>query len=241
MKNPKIENKWRELGRTEIIKKNCDPKFTKFIRHEYRFEGNFLKKFTLESQPLLFQVIDIENSTAKAIGQIELKLAEIVGTKGGAVTKELKNSQNHRVGLINIRYEEIQNSKEKLYLQFSAKNLQKMSFFGKSDPFFIISRMNEDQTFTAVYTSEVCKHTLECTWKPFNISSQQFCNGDPLRPIKIECWDYQKSGKHILKGSFMTKLESFKKGTTFELIDSKKKVNLIFIYVVCWIIYFTSL
>lgn len=40
MKNPNIENKWKEHGRTEIIKENCDPKFTKFFRHEYRFEGN---------------------------------------------------------------------------------------------------------------------------------------------------------------------------------------------------------
>lgn len=191
----------------------------------------------LESQPLLFQVIDVVDKSVKLIGQIELKLAEIVGSKGGSVTKELKNGQNQTIGLINLRYEEVQDSKEKLTLQFSAKGLQKMSFFGKSDPFFVISRMNEDTTFTAVYTSEVFKNTLDCTWKSFNISTQQFCNCDPLRPIRIECWDFQKSGKHILKGTFQTKLESFKKGTKFELLDSKKKVNLIIITIVCRILH----
>ncbi len=43
---------WKELGRTEIIWDNLNPKFVKSFRMEYHFE---------KVQKLLFQIYDIEH------------------------------------------------------------------------------------------------------------------------------------------------------------------------------------
>ena len=46
--------------------------------------------------------------------------------------------------------------KEDAILKFSGKNLDKKDFFGKSDPFFVISRPT-GATWTVVHRSEVIK------------------------------------------------------------------------------------
>ena len=44
-----------------------------------------------------------------------------------------------------VRAEEIANCKDVVTLQFKGHKLDKKDFFGKSDPFLVISRSNEDQ------------------------------------------------------------------------------------------------
>ncbi|EFC41626.1 predicted protein [Naegleria gruberi] len=216
------QNNWVFVGKTEIIWDNLYPKFvTKFLL-KYYFETN---------QYLKFIVVDIDNDSQKLedqelVGEMYCTLGEIVGSKGGRLVKPLllPNKPNANRGFIAIRYEKI-----------SASNLDsKNFFFGKSDPFLVINRVDiEANEYSPVYKSEYYKKTLECSWKPFQLTTQTLCNDDKIRGLRLEVYDWNKSGKHELIGHFDTNLEELLKegkNKTYLLINpelKKKKKNYI--------------
>jgi len=49
-------------------------------------------------------------------------------------------------------------------IQLFAENLDKKDFFGKSDPYVVISKLTPSGAYTVVHRSEVIKNTLNPTW-----------------------------------------------------------------------------
>ena len=149
------------------------------------------------------------------VGEMYCTLAEIVGSKGGRLMKPILLPQNPHVkrGYIAVRAEEVKNANQMLYLKCSAKNLDsKNYFFGKSDPFLIISRGDvSSEQFSPVYKSEYFTKTLNCSWKPFELTVQRLCNGDYNRPIRLEVYDWNRSGNHELIGFHQTTLDELVK------------------------------
>jgi len=47
-------------------------------------------------------------------------------------------------GLIVVSAEELDSSKDVLFMQFNGRKLDKKDLFGKSDPFMVFCRCNED-------------------------------------------------------------------------------------------------
>ena len=41
-------------------------------------------------------------------------------------------------------------------------------------------------------------------WPPVTMTSNKLCNGDYERPLKVEIWDYDDSGKHDFIGEYFT-------------------------------------
>ena len=100
-----------------------------------------------------------------------------------------------------------------LNLQFMCKGLKnKDGWFGKSDPFYTVSRINEDGTHSLAFKSEVVMDDLSPTFKAVKLQVQKICNGDYLRPIKIELWDWDKDGKHDTLGHVETSLSQLIEG-----------------------------
>uniref|UniRef100_A0A8C6L2J5 Copine 8 n=1 Tax=Nothobranchius furzeri TaxID=105023 RepID=A0A8C6L2J5_NOTFU len=58
---------------------------------------------------------------------------------------------------------------ESVMMQFCGNKLDKKDFFGKSDPFLVFYRSNEDGTFTICHKTEVVKNTLNPVWQAFKI------------------------------------------------------------------------
>ncbi|KAL9649914.1 hypothetical protein ABK040_011387 [Willaertia magna] len=189
---------WIEYGRTEVVWDNLNPKFVKSFILDYRFETN---------QFLKFVVVDIDNEKSKnvndqdLIGEMQCTLAEIVGSKGGRIMKPLIHPHHLNRGYISVRSEEVQGVNDVVSLKLSATSLDKKDWFGKSDPFVVISRAPlEDTDFQPVYKSEYYKNTLNASWKPFQIQVQKLNNGDYERPLRIEVFDWNRSGAHELIG-----------------------------------------
>eukprot|EP00061_Rhincodon_typus_P016409 g44607.t1 len=117
----------------------------------------------------------------------------------------------------------IYSQKDIATMQLCANKLDKKDFFGKSDPFLVFYRSNEDGTavrgvdsslfkyvpncrFTICHKTEVVKNTLNPVWQPFTIPVRALCNGDydsqnPMlpflgRPFKSQIND--ASGKAFL-------------------------------------------
>ncbi|KAK2509407.1 hypothetical protein MC885_021427 [Smutsia gigantea] len=88
-------------------------------------------------------------------------------------------------------------------MQFCANKLDKKDFFGKSDPFLVFYRSNEDGT--------------------------ALCNGDYDRSIKVEVYDWDRDGSHDFIGEFTTSYRELARGQSqfniYEVVNPKKKMK----------------
>uniref|UniRef100_A0A8C1SAX9 Copine Vb n=1 Tax=Cyprinus carpio TaxID=7962 RepID=A0A8C1SAX9_CYPCA len=120
-------------------------------------------------------------------------------------------------------------SNDSATMQFCANKLDKKDFFGKSDPFMVFYRSNEDGTFTICHKTEVVKNTLNPVWQPFTIPVRALCNGDYDRTIKVEVYDWDRDGSHDFIGEFTTSYRELARGQSqfnvYEVVNPKKKMK----------------
>ncbi|KAF7694059.1 copine-8 [Silurus meridionalis] len=219
-----IGNKeWREFGRTEIIDNTLNPDFVRKFILDYFFE---------ERQNLRFDLYDVDSKSTNLskhdfLGQAYCTLGEIVGSLGSRLEKPLGGISGKKCGTIIVKAEELNNCRESVMMQFCGNKLDKKDFFGKSDPFLVFYRSNEDGTFTICHKTEVVKNTLNPVWQAFKIPVRALCNGDYDRTIKIEVYDWDRDGSHDFIGEFCTSYRELSRGQSqfnvYEVINPKKK------------------
>uniref|UniRef100_A0A6Q2Y3D0 C2 domain-containing protein n=1 Tax=Esox lucius TaxID=8010 RepID=A0A6Q2Y3D0_ESOLU len=181
-----VETKqWREFGRTEVIDNTLNPDFVRKYILNYFFE---------EKQNLRFDLYDVDSKSPDLskhdfLGQVFCTLGEIVGSPASRLEKPLGAT-----------------------MQFCANKLDKKDFFGKSDPFMVFYRSNEDGTFTICHKTEVVKNTLNPVWQSFTIPVRALCNGDFDRTIKVEVYDWDRDGSHDFIGEFTTSYRELARG-----------------------------
>ncbi|CAN8012430.1 unnamed protein product, partial [Ixodes pacificus] len=181
-----------EIGRTEVIKNTQDPDFVKKFTEDYYFE---------ECQKMRFEVYDADSKSQRLedhdfLGSMDCTLGEIVSVQGSRFIRPLTNpSGNKKLGSVTVIAEEVSSCREVVTMQWSAKKLDKKDFRGKSDPFLVFLKSNEDGSFTTVHKTEVVKNNLSPTWRPCVIKSTTLCSGDPDRPLKVQCYDWDSDGR----------------------------------------------
>ncbi|XP_023808225.1 copine-8 isoform X2 [Oryzias latipes] len=219
-----IGNKeWREFGRTEVIDNTLNPDFVRKFILDYFFE---------ERQNLRLDLYDVDSKSANLskhdfLGQAYCTLGEIVGSLGSRLEKPLGGIPGKKCGTIIVKAEELNNCRESVMMQFCGNKLDKKDFFGKSDPFLIFYRSNEDGTFTICHKTEVVKNTLNPVWQAFKIPVRALCNGDYDRTIKVEVYDWDRDGSHDFIGEFSTSYRELSRGQSqfnvYEVVNPKKK------------------
>ncbi|XP_051706888.2 copine-8 isoform X4 [Oryctolagus cuniculus] len=132
-----------------------------------------------------------------------------------------------KCGTIILTAEELNCCRDAVLMQFCANKLDKKDFFGKSDPFLVFYRSNEDGSFTICHKTEVVKNTLNPVWQAFKISVRALCNGDYDRTIKVEVYDWDRDGSHDFIGEFTTSYRELSRGQSqfnvYEVVNPKKK------------------
>uniref|UniRef100_A0AAY4CLY0 C2 domain-containing protein n=1 Tax=Denticeps clupeoides TaxID=299321 RepID=A0AAY4CLY0_9TELE len=126
--------------------------------------------------------------------------------------KPLGGIPGKKCGTIIVKAEELGNCRESVMMQFCGNKLDKKDFFGKSDPFLVFYRSNEDGTFTICHKTEVVKNTLNPVWQAFKIPVRALCNGDYDRTIKVEVYDWDRDGSHDFIGEFSTSYRELSRG-----------------------------
>ncbi|CAL8254979.1 unnamed protein product, partial [Gadus morhua 'NCC'] len=170
-----VETKqWREFGRTEVIDNTLNPDFVRKYILDYFFE---------EKQNLRFDLYDVDSKSPDLskhdfLGQAFCTLGEIVGSPASRLEKSLGGIPGKKCGSIILSAEELSNCRDSATMQFCANKLDKKDFFGKSDPFMVFYRSNEDGTFTICHKTEVVKNTLNPVWQSITIPVRALCNGD---------------------------------------------------------------
>lgn len=216
-------NQWQEYCRTEVIMNTRNPDFTKKINIMYRFE---------EQQKMKFEVYDIDSSSPNLnhhdfIGWVETNLGNLVSQHVTKMKLKHHNPSSDRGSLI-ITAEELSSNKEEVELQIVAHGLDKKDFFGKSDPFIVISKSTESGEYVVVHKTEVIKSTLNPVWKSFLIPVRILNNGDYDRTLKFDCYDWNRSGDHSFIGQTFLSLQKLVTGPlplTLPCINPSKQVN----------------
>uniref|UniRef100_A0A3B5B5X6 Copine-8 n=1 Tax=Stegastes partitus TaxID=144197 RepID=A0A3B5B5X6_9TELE len=199
---------WREFGRTEVIDNTLNPDFVRKFILDYFFE---------ERQNLRFDLYDVDSKSANLskhdfLGQAYCTLGEVVGSLGSRLEKALGGIPGKKCGTVIVKAEELNNCRESVMMQFCGNKLDKKDFFGKSDPFLVFYRSNEDGTFTICHKTEVVKNTLNPVWQAFKIPVRALCNGDYDRTIKVEVYDWDRDGSHDFIGEFSTSYRELSRG-----------------------------
>ncbi|XP_024999601.2 copine-5 isoform X1 [Gallus gallus] len=236
---------WREFGRTEVIDNSLNPDFVRKFVLNYFFE---------EKQNLRFDLYDVDSKSPDLskhdfLGQAFCTLGEIVGSSGsrlekpltmGTVTAHPRSRKpapamsnggipGKKCGTIILLAEELGNCRDVATLQFCANKLDKKDFFGKSDPFMVFYRSNEDGTFTICHKTEVMRNTLNPVWPAFAIPVRALCNGDYDRAIKVEVYDWDRDGSHDFIGEFTTSYRELARGQSqfnvYEVVNPRKKMK----------------
>ncbi|KAM9595265.1 LOW QUALITY PROTEIN: copine-5-like [Morphnus guianensis] len=236
---------WREFGRTEVIDNSLNPDFLRKFVLDYFFE---------EKQNLRFDLYDVDSKSPDLskhdfLGQAFCTLGEIVGSAGsrlekpltmGTVTTHARGRRpapavsnggipGKKCGTIILIAEELGNCRDVATLQFCANKLDKKDFFGKSDPFMVFYRSNEDGTFTICHKTEVVRNTLNPVWQAFAIPVRALCNGDYDRAIKVEVYDWDRDGSHDFIGEFTTSYRELARGQSqfnvYEVVNPRKKMK----------------
>uniref|UniRef100_A0A672L1Y2 Copine 8 n=1 Tax=Sinocyclocheilus grahami TaxID=75366 RepID=A0A672L1Y2_SINGR len=214
-----------QFGRTEVIDNTLNPDFVRKFILDYFFE---------ERQNLKFDLYDVDSKSSNLskhdfLGQAFCTLGEVVGSLCGRMEKPLGGIPGKKCGTIIVKAEELSNCRESVMMQFCANKLDKKDFFGKSDPFLVFYRSNEDGTFTICHKTEVVKVNLNPVWQAFKIPVRALCNGDFDRTIKVEVYDWDRDGGHDFIGEFSTSYRELSRGQSqfnvYEVINPKKKAK----------------
>ncbi|KAJ3127828.1 Copine-8 [Nowakowskiella sp. JEL0407] len=219
---PSNSSGWNEIGRTEVLYDNLNPKFVTKITTPFIFE---------ETQLLRFVVIDIDGNSTRIedhdlLGVYETNLSSIITANGRSVMKPLQHPKKKtNNGYIMISATEVTENRMNVKLHFAGRKLDKKDFFGKSDPFFVINRgigLNN----VAVYQSEVIRKTLDPNWNPFNIAMNDLCGGNnPSVSLIIDVFDWDAGKEPDYIGSATTSLAQLldSLGSEIPLVNSKRK------------------
>uniref|UniRef100_A0A8C5H7X6 C2 domain-containing protein n=1 Tax=Gouania willdenowi TaxID=441366 RepID=A0A8C5H7X6_GOUWI len=199
---------WREFGRTEVIDNTRNPDFVRKFVLDFFFE---------EKQNLRFDVYNVDSRSCNIskydfLGQTFCTLGEIISSTGGRVEKTLSGIPGKKCGVIIFTAEELSNCRDIATMQLCANKLDKKDFFGKSDPFLVFYRSNEDGTFTICHKTEVIKNTLNPVWQSFTIPVRALCNGDYDRTVKVDVFDWDRDGSHDFIGEFTTSYRELSRG-----------------------------
>uniref|UniRef100_A0AAX7T965 C2 domain-containing protein n=1 Tax=Astatotilapia calliptera TaxID=8154 RepID=A0AAX7T965_ASTCA len=200
--------KHNAFGRTEVIDNTRNPDFVRKFVLDFFFE---------EKQNLRFDVYNVDSRSCNIskhdfLGQTFCTLGEIIGSTGGRLERTLSGIPGKKCGVIILTAEELSNCRDIATMQLCANKLDKKDFFGKSDPFLVFYRSNEDGTFTICHKTEVIKNTLNPVWQSFTIPVRALCNGDYDRTVKVDVYDWDRDGSHDFIGEFTTSYRELSRG-----------------------------
>uniref|UniRef100_A0A8C4NAS8 Copine-3 n=1 Tax=Eptatretus burgeri TaxID=7764 RepID=A0A8C4NAS8_EPTBU len=218
-----ICGKWMEISRTETIKDDLNPHFSRTIMMDYHFE---------EVQKVTFSLYDEDSSAHDLskhdfLGSFTTTLGQVVSNQ--TMTKPLMKANGKPAGQGTITVTAFEISDNRIVtLHMSGRKLDKKDFFGKSDPYLEFLKQNNTNNWVLIHRTEVIKKTLNPTWQPFTVYMQSLCEGDFEKKIKVICYDWNRNSVPDLIGEFETsfiELEEAKDGRTreFQCVNTKGK------------------
>lgn len=208
-----------EIGRTECIQDNLNPKFAKKILMQYHFE---------RIQRLRFEVYDIDPVGGNDfLGALDTTLADIVASRSSTFKQPLVGGPRRKPGYLVVDVEELTACKQIFTFNMTAIDLP-ASCCGLVSPSASVHiyRYNENASLTIVHRSPTVPRNCNPVFKPFSQKLVTLCNGDLDRSIRFELLDQRLNMNRNL-GFFETTVNSLrsptKQGQVFNLLHATKQ------------------
>lgn len=192
-----------EIGRTEVIQDNLNPKFAKKVIVQYNFE---------QIQRLRFEVYDIDPVGGNDyLGALDTTLANIIAARSSTFKQPLVGGPRKKSSNLIVEAEELTACKQVIVFNLSATNLPSYccGLFNPSTRVHIY-RSSENGSWTIVHRSKIVQKTTDPDFKLFQLKLVTLCNGDLDRTIKFELIDQRFSGE-ISLGFLETTVNSLKR------------------------------
>jgi hypothetical protein len=162
--------------------------------------------------------IKIQNSQNESLHSFSSTLGALLRSESTSFSLRGNPSETLRI------ISKVSKSQQELVnMHLRAHNVDKMDFFGKSDPYFMLFKSNNG-SWSQVYKSEVIKKTLDPIWKPFQIPLSTLCEGNVESPVKFEVWDWDRGTKDDFIGLSEAKvIQLSNPNCRLELINPSKQ------------------
>ncbi|XP_031628608.1 copine-9-like [Contarinia nasturtii] len=195
---------YQEIGRTECMGNTRNPNFRCKIVVDYNFEI---------VQNIQFVIRD--RSLRGYLGLYETTMSELVSCYAMQITRQLCAKVDGNLypnrGEITVVAEEATSCKQMAEIEFRAQNLPR-SWFRKNKPFLLISRSNEDGSYSVVTNTEPSQTSCrDPVWQKFSIDIATLCNADFDRSFKIDCYNFRDNDNHKLIGTCYASLHNLRK------------------------------
>ncbi|KAG1669580.1 hypothetical protein FOA52_006353 [Chlamydomonas sp. UWO 241] len=198
-----VHGGWVEVGRTEVISNDQDPKFIKKFRLLYNFEAVQMYKLHLVDVDKQHNPETCAVKSCDHLGDVEFRLSDVLTSSNRSVTLALTNT-SRKTSKVHLMAEEMSSAREVLTMALCAKGLKNVEVMSKSDPFLQISRSTEAGAWVPVFKTETIDNNLNPAWRAFTIKATQLNNGDPNRPLLLSVYDHEDNGRHRLLGQVET-------------------------------------
>ena len=174
---------WAEVGRTEMLPNTLNPSWKSKFIVDYRFQ---------ERQLVKFEVFDWDKKSHSLkkqdfLARMECSLGNVVSSKGKQFVSMASGPSKNAKFIICV--EEVSGCNDIVKLQFVANKLDDKDKFGKSDPYYVVSKITGGGQWSVVAKSEHIKNTLNPTWKLMTMPVRELCNGDYDRQLKFDVND----------------------------------------------------
>ena len=201
-----------EFGRTERIDNNLNPEWKTTIDIDYDFA---------RIQTMRIDVYDEDkNGKLELIGSQKFDLSQVIKREKSIFLLKKKGKDT---GKVVVKSEQVDEKEELLSLDFAAKSIKNVEWFGISDPFLRFFRAKKEhqktnnpkslpeEAWEQSHQTGYIDGNLNPDWAPFSISSKLFCHSNNNCPIKVEIWDYSMVGDHVLISTGYFTLEQIEK------------------------------
>lgn len=220
----RTKNVLTKLGTTEIVRDNRSPNWTTIFTMDYNFEiiqNMVIRVFQEEGgKPTT------DENRHSIIGESTFRLSDLMCASCQKLSLGVKHSSRGDQGTVQVRAEPKTNTRDLLCVTFAGQKLaNKDGFFGRSDPYLVVSRLNEDSSWTVVWKSYRVDNNLNPRWIPVKIPMGVLCNGDIDRPLRVEIFDYDENSSHDTMGIVETSVRGMitSNGSALPVIETAKK------------------
>ena len=220
----KQKNALMKIGTTELIRDNRNPAWATIMTMDYLFEA---------IQDMVIRVFQEEGgypltdeNRHSLIGECRFRMSDLMCASSQKLPLPVAHSSRGNQGTVEVRAEARTNTRDLFCVTFSGQKLaNKDGWFGRSDPYIVISRLNEDNSYSIVWKSVRIDNNLNPKWAAVKLSMTSLCNGDIDRPLRIEIFDYEENSKHQTMGIVETSVRGMitANGSPFQVIETEKK------------------
>eukprot|EP01038_Epipyxis_sp_PR26KG_P011510 gene11510-15417_t len=222
-----LSNEMKIVGKTDVIVDSLDPLWSIPLTLEYVFEC--IQEYIVKVYHYHKGHPTTDFNKHTLVGECSFLMSSLMTARNQQLKEQIiSKSTRNMCGELEVRGELRANTRDLFCVTFQGTKLaNKDGFFGKSDPFLEISRLNEDGSYTMVFRSIRIDNNLNPHFPPIKILMTTVCNGDLDRPLKIQIWDYDSNGKHDSMGVVETSVRAMisNHNTPMDVIEADKKAK----------------